>query len=103
MKKKWLLRVGLWPPLPAGLVRSSALPCPGGAWTGPARWLCPSLGMGKWTGQAPAVVLASGPLLHAFNHKLFLSTSFVPGIMPGARATALIEAGTVPVCTESVV
>lgn len=46
--------------------------------------LHPCLEMGTWAGCAPAVVLASGPPLHAFSHKLLLGTPFVPGIMPGA-------------------
>ena len=103
MKKKWLWDMGLWSPLPTGLACSAALPCPGGIWRGPAGWLCPSVGLGKWTAQAPALVLASGTLLHAYSHKLFLGISFVPGIMPGIRAIAWIKAGTVPVCTKSVV
>lgn len=74
-------------PLPTGLACSAALPCPGGIWTSPIGCLCSSLGLGKWTGQAPALVLASaGPLLHAFNHKLFY-ISFVPGIRPGVWAS----------------
>lgn len=39
----------------------------------------------KWTALLPAVVLASGPLLHTLKHKLLFSASFVPGIMPGSQ------------------
>ena len=71
-------------PTPTRLESSAALTCHRDVGQGPTGWLCLSLGAAKWTALLPAVVLASGPLLHALKHKLLFSTSFVPGIMPGS-------------------